>query len=29
VTFTFPFLGVEEDMAEIAGAEGFVTFAFA
>jgi hypothetical protein len=29
VTFTLPFLGTEEDMAEIAGAEGFVTFAFA
>jgi hypothetical protein len=27
VTFTFPFLGVEEDTAEMVGAEGFVTFA--
>ena len=27
VTFTFPFLGVEEDTAETVGAEGFVTFA--
>ena len=29
VTFTFPFLGVEEDTAEMVGAEGFVTFAWA
>jgi hypothetical protein len=29
VTFTFPFLGVEEDTAETVGAEGFATFAFA
>jgi hypothetical protein len=27
VTFTFPFLGVEDEMAEMVGAEGFVTFA--
>ena len=27
VTFTLPFLGVEEDTAETVGAEGFVTFA--
>jgi hypothetical protein len=26
-TFTFPFLGVEEDTAETVGAEGLVTFA--
>ena len=29
VTFTLPFLGTEEDMAEMVGAEGFVTFAWA
>jgi hypothetical protein len=29
VTFTFPFLGAEEDMAETVGAEGFVTLACA
>jgi hypothetical protein len=29
VTFTLPFLGVDEDMAEIVGAEGLVTFSFA
>jgi hypothetical protein len=29
VTFTLPFLTAEEDMAEIVGAEGLVTFAFA
>ena len=29
VTFTFPFLGVEEDTAETVGAEGFVTLACA
>ena len=29
VTFTLPFLGVEEDMAEIVGAEGLVIFDFA
>ena len=27
VTFTFPFLGVEEDTVEMVGAEGFVTLA--
>jgi hypothetical protein len=29
VTFTLPFLGFDEEMAEIVGAEGLVTFAFA